>query len=192
MWYVVDGMDGCGKSSAAEFIKGQLESRGRRVLLLSHPNRDTKVGRKEAAWLLKDGTFAKLMTTMYYIRDVFHSIRVMKKMRKSGEYDDFIFVRYIMAVSYVPKCLCRLTYRIFKIILPEPDRKFFIDITPESAMKRITERGEELEAFENMESLSKTRNKMLMFIPDNWHLIDNCGTFEQTKEQISKVLEETD
>ena len=83
MWYVVDGMDGCGKSSAADFIKEHLEAKGRRVLLITHPNRDIKVGRKEAAWLLKEGTFAKLVATQYYIRDVIHSVRIMKKNGKT-------------------------------------------------------------------------------------------------------------
>ncbi|MCQ2085207.1 MAG: thymidylate kinase [archaeon] len=190
MWYVVDGMDGCGKSSAADRIKDTLESEGRRVLLITHPNRDIKVGQKEAAWLLKEGKFAKLMVTSYYIRDVLHSIRVMKKARKNDEYDDYIFVRYIMAVSYVPKCLCKFAYKFFKLVLPEPDMKFFIDVTAEAAMKRIVDRGEDLESFENMASLTKTRTKMLMFIPDRWHLIDNSGTFEETLAQIDAVMKE--
>ena len=189
MWYVVDGMDGCGKSSAADYIEGILEARGRRVLLITHPNRDTKVGQKEAAWLLKEGKFARIMATSYYIRDVLHSVRVMKRNRKTQEYDDVIFVRFIMAVSYVPRPLAKLAYRFFKLALPEPDCKFFIDVNAEAAMARITSRGEALESFENIEDLTETRDKMLMFIPDNWHLIDNSGTFEDAKTQISEIMD---
>ncbi|MCQ2079791.1 MAG: thymidylate kinase [archaeon] len=190
MWYVVDGMDGCGKSSASAFLKEQLEARGRKVLEITHPNKDIRIGQKEAEWLLKEGKFAKIMATLYYIRDVIHSVRVMKRNLKTQEYDDIIFVRYIMAVSYVPKCLCRAAYKFFKIALPEPDVKYFIDVTPEVAMQRITSRGEDLESFENLEDLTKARDKMLMFIPDNWHLIDNSRTFEDAKAQILKTLEE--
>ncbi len=190
MWYVVDGMDGCGKTSAADYIEGLLTAEGRRVLVITHPNKDIKVGQKEAAWLLKQGKFAKIVATQYYVRDVLHSVRVMKNNRKTQEYDDIIFVRYIMAVSYVPKSLCRLAYKFFKVMLPEPDVKFFIDVDAESALKRITSRGEELESFENIEDLTRTREKMLMFIPDNWFLVDNNGSFEDSKVQIDKYFTE--
>ena len=190
MWYVVDGMDGCGKSSAAEYIREHLEAKGRRVLLITHPNRDTKVGLKEAAWLLKEGKFAKIVATQYYIRDVLHSVRVMKKNKKTQEYDDVIFVRYIMAVSYVPKPLCRLAYGFFKLLLPEPDEKFFVDVTAETAMSRISSRGEEIESFENMVDLTKTREKMHMFLGDNWKAVDNNGTPQETEAQITGYLSE--
>ena len=190
MWYVVDGMDGCGKSSAADFIKEQLEAGGRKVLLITHPNRDIKVGKKEAAWLLKEGTFAKMVATQYYIRDVFHSVRIMKKNRKTQEYDDIIFVRYIMAVSYVPKSLSKFAYKLFKVILPEPDVKFFVDVTAETAMARIDCRGEDIESFENLEDLTKTREKMRAFFYDNWKLVDNNGTPEETLAQLSDYLSE--
>lgn len=188
MWYVIDGMDGCGKSSAAEFVKEQLEAKGRRVLLISHPNKDIKIGQKEAAWLLKEGKFAKIMATVYYIRDVLHSIRVMKKAKKNDEYDDFVFVRFIMAVSYVPTGIGKLAYKLFKVLLPEPDFKFLIDINAETAMERILSRGEALESFENIESLTTTRDRMLVFTPDNWHVIDNNGSFDNAKSQISEII----
>ena len=188
MWYVVDGMDGCGKSSAAVYIKEHLEAKGRKVLLITHPNRDIKVGQKEAAWLLKDGTFAKLVATQYYIRDVIHSVRIMKKNKKTQEYDDVIFVRYIMAVSYVPKSCCKFAYRFFKILLPEPDVKYFVDVTAEVAMARIACRGEEIETFENLEDLTCTREKMHTFLYDNWEFVDNNGTPEETETQLAALL----
>lgn len=188
MWYVVDGMDGCGKTSAADYIKKLLESKGRSVLLINHPNKDIEIGRKEADYLLKEGKFNKIMATLYYIRDVFHSVRILKKIKKTQEYDDVIFVRYIMAVSYVPKRLCGPAYRFFKLVLPEPDVKMFIDVTAETALERITSRGEALESFENLGDLTKARDKMLLFIPDNWNLIDNNKTFDETKTQIAEIV----
>ena len=87
MWYVVDGMDGCGKSSAASCITAQLESEGRSVLEITHPNRDTDIGRKEADYLLQEGKYAKIMATVMYIFDVIHSVRVMRKAKKNNEYE---------------------------------------------------------------------------------------------------------
>ncbi len=37
-WYVVDGMDGCGKSTCADVIRDKLAGEGRRVFMVTHPN----------------------------------------------------------------------------------------------------------------------------------------------------------
>lgn len=190
MWYVVDGMDGCGKSSAAEFISEQLGSKGRKVLVITHPNRDTKIGKKEADYLLQDGKYPKTMATLLYILDVMHSLRLLKKNRKLKDYDDIVFVRYIMAVSYVPEPLSKYAYNFFCLVFPEPDVKLMIDVDGPTAMARINSRGDALESFETEKQLTGIRERMLGFIPDGWNLIDNNGTAENTKTQILKVLEE--
>ncbi|MCQ2070781.1 MAG: deoxynucleoside kinase [archaeon] len=192
MWYVVDGMDGSGKSSVSSFLKEQLEAKGHRVLEITHPTRDTRLGRMEARWLTRKGKAAVLCATFLYILDVFRSVHIMKKMKKKSQYDDFIFVRYIMAVSYLPKKLCPLAYKVFDFVLPRPETKFFVDISAEVAYERILSRGEELETFETKDKLEKTRDKMLMLTPDEWNIIDNSGTFENSKDQVLKVLENLD
>ncbi len=40
-WYVVDGMDGSGKSTIAEMIRCRLEAEDRKVLVITLPNRNT-------------------------------------------------------------------------------------------------------------------------------------------------------
>jgi thymidylate kinase len=95
-----------------------------------------------------------------------------------------------MAVSYLPKPLAKLAYKFFEIVFPTPDVKIFVDVTGPTAMARINSRGEELETFETEDQLTKTREKMLMFIPKGWHLIDNNEDFENTKTQILEVLDE--
>jgi dTMP kinase len=130
------------------------------------------------------------MATVMYIFDVIHSVRVMRKAKKNNEYDDFIFVRYIMAVSYLPRPLAKLAYKFFEIALPTPDVKIFVDVTGPTAMARINARGEQLETFETEEQLTDTREKMLMFIPKGWYLVDNNGSFEESKTQIYGILKE--
>ena len=108
-WYVVDGMDGSGKSTVAGILKGELEARGRSVLVIAHPNRDTVVGRMELRFLRGDGRLDVIMSTILYVADVLHSLRVMRG-RKGRGYDDVIFVRYIMAVAYLPDRMCDRAY----------------------------------------------------------------------------------
>ena len=184
-------MDGSGKTTSSDFIKEQLTAEGRNVLEITHPNNETSYGRKASQYLCKEGKAAVLVSTMFYIMDVLHSLRFKRKHGK--EYDDVIFVRYSLAAAYLPESLCRPAYKIIEFrseehILPVPDVKIYVDIEPSIAMERIYERGEELESFESIEKLEKTRKRMRL-ITDSWITVDNSGPVEATQEQTRKILE---
>ena len=188
-WYVVDGMDGSGKSTVGHLIEEKMMAQGRKVLFLEHPNDSCRSGRLAHKYLLKDGKIAMLLSTTFYIFNVIHSLRFKRKHRK--EYDDVIFVRYNMAVAYLPKCLIKAGYKVISFIFPKPDVSIFVDIDPGSAMERILARGEDLEMFETEEKLNKTRDKMLM-LTKGWIVIDNTLGLEQTRESVGWILSETE
>jgi len=185
-WYAVDGMDGSGKTTSSDFIREQLVSEGRKVLEITHPNSETAYGRTAAKYLCMDGKGAVLISTLYYILDVLHSLRYKRKHGK--EYDDIIFVRYSLAAAYMPESLCKPIYKLIEIVLPVPDVKIYVDVEPKIALERIMERGEQLEIFETEEKLGKTRRKMRL-ITESWITIDNSGTPEQTKAQTKEILD---
>lgn len=182
-WYVVDGMDGSGKSTTADMIADELRSKGRKVKIVTHPNRDTRVGRLELRFLRMDGKPAVVMSTVFYILDILHSL-VVKRRREFRECDDVVFVRYSMAVAYLPDRLCGTAYRVVEWVLPTPDVSILVDVTPEKAMERIVERGEDLETFETVAKLEKVRHRMLG-LSDGWTVLDNDGDSDDLRRQIS-------
>ena len=186
-WYVVDGMDGSGKSTVGHLIEEKKVAQERKVLFMEHPNDSCRSGRLAHKYLLKDGKIAMLLSTTFYIFNVVHSLRFKRKHRK--EYDDVIFVRYNMAVAYLPKCLIKAGYKVISFVFPKPDVSIFVDIDPQSAMERILARGGDLEMFETEEKLQKTREKMLM-LTNGWAVIDNTRGLEQTKESVEWILSE--
>ena len=188
-WFVVDGMDGSGKSTVGHIIEEKRLAEGKRVLFLEHPNDSCRSGRLAHKYLLKDGKFAMILSTTFYIFNVIHSLRFKRKHRK--EYDDVIFVRYNMAVAYLPRRLIRSGYKVISFIFPKPDVSIFVDIDPKSAMERILSRGEDLEMFETEEKLTKTREKMLA-LSDGWIIVDNNRGMEQTRESVEWILAEVE
>jgi len=188
-WFVVDGMDGSGKSTVGHIIEEKRLAEGKRVLFLEHPNDSCRSGRLAHKYLLKDGKFAMILSTTFYIFNVIHSLRFKRKHRK--EYDDVIFVRYNMAVAYLPRKLIKSGYRVISFIFPKPDVSIFVDIDPKSAMERILSRGEDLEMFETEEKLTKTREKMLA-LSDGWIIVDNNRGMEQTRESVEWILAEVE
>lgn len=174
-WYVVDGMDGVGKSSVARRICAAMESEGRRVKVFTHPNRDTRIGRMEAKLLTVPGKPAKALSVVFYILDVMGSVRYMK--RRRTEYDDIIFVRYIMEVAYLNDRLIPPAYRFFELFFPPMEVSILVDLDPEEAFRRIESRGEELEVYEEPEKLRLIGGRMRKLADEHgWYVIDNGGS----------------
>lgn len=171
-WYVIDGIDGSGKTTSGGMLAGILESEGRKVLKIEHPNRDTFIGRMEAKFLTVDGKPAKMVSTALYIMDVVRSVWIMK--RRGDEYDDVVFIRYIMSVAYLSDRPAGIAYRLFSKILPTPDVRILVDVDEHVATSRILARGDELESFEVPEKLGKIRHRM-KGLADGWYVVDNSG-----------------
>ena len=118
-WYVVDGMDGSGKSTAAAILREELESEGRTVLAIEHPNAATVVGRMEQAFLRKGGELCVILSTIMYVADVLRSLTVMRG-RRGRSVDDVVFVRYSMAAGTSPGKSPRNIHRITRAAASSP------------------------------------------------------------------------
>jgi len=135
---------------------------------------------------MDQGKFWEMLAAVFYILDVVMSLFYVRRYGKA--YDDVIFIRYSMAVAYVPTRLVPLTYRIIESVLPIPDVKILIDIDPGTASSRIDSRGESRELFETPQRLMKTRNKIMM-IADSWNIVENTGSMEDLECQLSDILD---
>ncbi len=185
-WYVVDGMDGSGKSTAAAMIAERLESRGRRVRVMTHPSRDTLIGRAELALLRREGRAAMMLSVAFYVLDVLRSL-ILTGGRRCRGCDDVVFVRYIMSVAYLPDGLCGRAYRVISKVLPMPDAAVLVDVDPGTAMERIRGRGEDLEVFETEERLAAVRGRMLA-LSEGWIVLGNDDGPEDLREQVDSLV----
>jgi dTMP kinase len=181
---VVDGIDGSGKSTVAQWIAEHYRSRGESVLVRSHPS-DSLLGRLSRRSLTSEGKLMRAVATIFFILDVLDSLR---RLRSWKGYDKVIFVRYVMATAYLPGGLHHQGYEFFCKVLPIPQRLLLVDATPECALRRIEEREHEREMFENMESLRKVRAKVLELAENGWMVLDNCGPTGETRKRLDEVL----
>ncbi|HNX47195.1 MAG TPA: thymidylate kinase [Methanomassiliicoccales archaeon] len=185
---VVDGIDGSGKSTVAEWIAEHYRSRGEKVLVRQHPS-DSFYGRLSRRSLTSEGKMMRTVATIFFILDVLNSLR---RLRGWKDHDKVIFVRYIMATAYLPTPLYRQGYEFFCKVLPIPERLLLVDVNPECALRRIEEREHEREMFENLRSLEKVRGKVLDLSSRGWKVLDNCGSVENTRSQLKLVLSDWD
>lgn len=185
-WYVVDGLDGSGKSTAAEMIRCTSESRGRSIYIRHHPSHRLP-GRLSRHFLKGEGKTSEVIATGFYIMDVLLSLTQMRRWRKI--YDDIVFVRYSMAAAYLPERIMEPTYGIIERILPRPDRLILVDVDPEVAMKRILDRGEDLELFESIPRLNKVRRKMMVLAKHGWEVVDNSRCLDDMDDCVRGLVD---
>lgn len=189
---VLDGFDGSGKDTQAQFVyefyKNRSINNGNKesVVLRSNPETDNYFGRKSHKALLKEGKVNKILATIFFAFDIFRSLILYY--HKS---DILIFSRYLLAPAYFPKVMVKSVYKFFSFILPTSNSMFYLDLAPEIAMERINARNinenQEIQSFENIESLRKTREKANL-ISHNWIIIDASKDKYEIKEEIENIL----
>lgn len=185
-WYVVDGLDGSGKSTVALMIKEISEERHRSVYVRHHPSPRLS-GKISRYFLTGHGKVAETVATGFYILDVLFSLSEMKRLKL--DYDDILFVRYSMAAAYLPEKIMKTAYEIIEKVLPQPDKLILVDVDPELAMQRILERGEELEMFESIPRLNKVRRKMMILSQYGWDVVDNSNTLDDIRLCLNFIVD---
>ncbi len=185
MFIVIDGLDGSGKSTQAEMLCDHIESLGMSYVIRSHPSDDNYLGRKGRVYLLREGSWARILASAFYMLDVIRSVLYYRW----SKVDYVVFVRYLMGTAYLPSPLHRVAYMVFKITMPDGDHMFFIDVTPEEAHRRIEENRDEKEMFESLERLTKVRGRVLELARrKEWTVIDGNQSPENIQLEIRGYL----
>lgn len=185
---VVDGLDGSGKDTQVNLLAEAYKKHGKSVVVRSHPCCDNKFGRKSKLALQKQGKINKIKATVYFGLDAIRSVHIYYYKKNC---DVLIFSRYILAVMYLPNGINSLVYKIVAFILPTSDCMFFLDITPEESLRRIDTRQEELEMFENIDSLRENRERSRKFTY-NWNVVSADDAPDVISQKIKDICFQTD
>ena len=180
---IIDGLDGVGKDTHAKLVKARYEKLGEKVVIRSHPSLDNFFGKKAKKALLSGSSIDKVKAGVFYMLDVLRSV---KKYYHRSDIDTLIMVRYLVGTAYLPEKLSKIAYRFFFGFVPTSKFMFFLDCKPELVLKRYKDR-ENLEVFENLQSLIKVRKKALDLVYD-WNIINSSGTIESTYDLIERKL----
>jgi len=192
---VIDGFDGSGKDTQAQFIYEMYKNKANEnsenseteiVTLRSHPENDNYFGKKAHKSLLKEGKVNKIIATICFVFDVFRSLILYY-----NKSDVLIFSRYLLAAAYFPEAQVKSVYKIFSFILPSSPFMFYLDLPPEIAMERINTRNinnnQEFQIFENRKSLKESRKKAYLISAD-WIIIDGSKDKNEIKDEIKNIL----
>jgi thymidylate kinase len=106
------------------------------------------------------------------------------------DYDYLLFVRYLLGTAYLPPPIDRIAFKFFSALVPKPTLTVFIDVKPETALKRIAVRPHNTpEIFEIIESLREIRRKGLMIgLFAEWQIINGNRSVHEIELEIRKLL----
>ena len=185
VFIVIDGLDASGKSTQALELYKFIGSQGKTVLLRFHPANDNPFGTRAKQFLYARGKSAHFAAALFYMIDVIRSILLYSWRR----YEYIIFVRYLMGTAYLPHPLDCITYRFFAAVVPTSPHMFFLDVAANVADTRLRENREQLEMFENINELERTRLKALSLASvGNWFIINADEPIGNVQEVIRKSL----
>ena len=192
---VIDGLDGSGKGTQVKLLIEHLKEKNVPFEFIKSPNYETPVGDAYRRYL--DGKFEMKTDSVFLLvaSDVIMNKPKIEKAMKEGKI--IISERYITA-TIAFQCANGFPYeKAIKLVelmeYPKPDVIIFIDVKPETGMRRKFGQEGKLDRHEkDLEFLRKTRGFYLREIKENvlgdWVVINGERSKEEVHEEILKVI----
>lgn len=192
---VIEGLDGSGKSAQVDLIIEYLKLIGKNVVVTKEPTIDSESGRRIKQVLKKEIIIEPLELQKLYVQD--RKEHLENKVIPALQKGDFVVSsRYAFstfAYGYSGGLDVDLLVKMNDEFLL-PDLTIIIDVLPENCVKRIENRGQEKELFEQLEKLQKVSEiyKKLPEMFEDVFVVDGeksiKDVFEEIKKLINKIL----
>ncbi len=190
VFIVLEGIDGCGKSTQSELLGKWLEKQGKKVRV-THEMTDGKIGTLLRKDYLKPGVNYPAIDAMLFAADRIEHVE--EKVRPSLGRGDFVVSDryYLSSLAYqnAQGLPLEWIYAVNKYAI-KPDLSILIDVDPEVSIKRVSD-SDKIK-FEKLEFLKKVRDsylKLLEFLENhNIKTVDGNKSVEEVHEEIKKIV----
>ncbi len=198
---MIEGIDGSGKSTQVDLLRDYLVSKKKKVVTTTEPTKEF-IGRLVKKILKgKEKNIDTLTLQMLFIADrADHINKFISPNIAEGNMviSDRYFHSTIVFGSIYGLDKDWLVGLFSKFLAP--DAVFFIDTSPEIALKRIMERGEQLrlarkkmiiERHENLKTMIDARKEYagLEKIYENYYVIDGNRSIKEVNEDIIRIID---
>ena len=190
---VFEGIDGAGKTTQVNLLAKRLEAAGKKAHLTAEPTAlpSGKELRRVLGGEIKKS--ACETAVLFALDRIAHNIDAEEGIGALLEagYDVICDRYYYSSLAYQGSSTDYEWVKSLNLRCPEirkPDLCIFLDLTPEQSLERITRGRDKLEIFENVETLTKVRERFFSTIvdlaDDNIAVIDAYRTPEEIAEDI--------
>lgn len=181
MFIVIEGIDGSGKTTLSESITRILNSSGKKAVRFSEPT-SYETGVFIRKFLSGEIQLSKKEQIDAFLLDRVESVsRNILPSLQSGIIvilDRYYYstAAYQASSNFPPESILQLN---IDKNFPKPDILFFLDISPNLALERLSIRGKKKEIFETLENLEKIYLNFKKILPPNVHILN--GSLEPSK-----------
>lgn len=192
-FFVIEGLDGSGKSAQVDLVIDYLREKGKEVVVTKEPTIDSDAGKKIKQALKKEIIIEPLELQGLYVQDrKEHLEKKVIPALKEGKF--VVSSRYAFstfAYGYSDGLDIDLLVKMNDNFLL-PNLTIIVDVSPDSCVKRIENRGEGKELFEQKEKLTKV-NEIYKKIPqmfENVFMANGEKSIEEVFKEIKKIINE--
>jgi len=194
---VLEGIDGCGKTTQHRLLCEALRARGRAVLSTAEPT-DSATGKMlRAALSGKEPRTAAEMAALFTLDRIHHNVAEDGICVALAEGCDVVSDRYYYSsLAYQGSLTDYEWVRRMNCDCPEirrPDLCIFLDISPRVALNRIGGRGEAREIYEKEETLASVRATFLRVfetLDDRVVIVDASADPETVAARVWQAVDE--
>lgn len=178
-YVVFEGIDGSGKSTVCLNMAKKLQENGYKVLTITEPS-NSEIGQLLRKYLKSTSVDPKVLALLFAA----DSYDIQTKF--SEEYDYILSDRnYFSTIAYqmieIDKSWLFELHRYLK----NPDILFYLNVSVDNALERISLRDKNIDSFENKESLSKIKNNYDLLLSDISNL--KIKTIDTDTYNVSEV-----
>ncbi|MGI0100832.1 MAG: dTMP kinase [Candidatus Micrarchaeaceae archaeon] len=194
-FFVIEGVDGSGKSTQADNFTRMLRRNGIDAVLTEEPWYEDSIGKQ-----IKNGLFdgkslsAATIQLLFVANRSNHVEKVIDPALELGK--TVVCSRYWMSTAVYGSAFCNGTKFDMKYfmginsVFTKPDAVFFMDVAPETAYKRLERHGKKLDRFEKLEFIKiqdRKYNELKRLYRGLWINIDGQKDAELvTKKMFDK------
>ncbi len=192
---VIEGLDGAGGSTQTDLLKKYFEKKRIPHIFIKSPNYETETGKLIKSYLNNKLKLKPEQAFILFATDVLESIPIIKKGLEEK--------KIVIADRYITSTIAYQTANGFSFEsalnfvklhdFPEPNAIIFIDIKPETSMKRKRKEHGKLDRHEkNLKFLKKVREFYQKEIKENilgkWFVINGEKDKKDVNKDILKII----
>ncbi len=188
MFITFEGIDVSGKTTQVKLLKDWLNKKGCRVKVTEQPTKNMETSEVLREHMKNPNTEPYVDALLFAADRALHVERVILPALRKGL--TVICDRYIhSSIAYQTSMgLDRDWVISLNSLFPKPNLTIYLDISIETAKKRINERGKELDKFEMADFLKRVREEYLRLKSKRFIVIDGERSIEEVHKEIIGVV----
>lgn len=189
----IEGLDKSGKHTISEYIKETLEKENKKVAKMEFPAYDTEIGQLIRGWLDEKYDFTNETLELLMAADKSNGQKLINKYIEEN-YDYIIIDRYIHSQLAYGQYKNNITWlKAITDNLIKPDYTFFLDVEPETSIKRKGQHGDNdryEKDFQLLKNLKKYYKKAFIISKTKVFNVNANNNVNRVIADVSKILKE--